>query len=205
MTARRRVAPCIVREVPGAVRPESGLRGVVTPAFLRSEMLPVVQLNDLPRQGLTFEGETTQDIFQCTGSIDPVFVPPLRYAFTLRADGADLVIEGRAEAQFEMPCSRCGRRMPWRVTLDPYLSVEPRDGAATLDLTAQLREDILLALPGYPRCEESNVDPRPCTAAGQFAPASTFVPLVEDAEDSLPPRNPWEELDRFEPGNPPSN
>jgi uncharacterized metal-binding protein YceD (DUF177 family) len=158
-----------------------------------------IQLNELPPEGKDFAGEIRNDIFGLTGEDDPRFVPPVRFSLHLRLDGPDIVVEGSIHGRFELRCARCGQWFPWEVALDHYYTREPREGASTLDLTGQIREDILLALPGYPRCEESNVETRTCPAKGRFAAESEFTPLEEaDARESRR-RDVWDVLDRIQP------
>lgn len=165
--------------------------------------LPLIALTDLPPDGRFLSGEVRVDWFALPGKYDPVFIPPLKYDVNVRLDDGDVIVEGTIEATFSLQCSRCANRLRWRVSLDPYFTCEETEGD-TLDLTAQLREDILLTLPGYPRCEESNVEPQPCQTDGAFAPESEFIPLTgEEPSDTLKP-NVWEALDRLPPGGPPS-
>ncbi len=165
-------------------------------------MLPLlVTLSDLPPEGRHFSGEIRPDLFGLTGPYDPHFVPPLRYEVQVRRDDGDVIVEGTLEAQFQLQCSRCAARLPWRVLLDPYFSCEEQEGD-TLDLTAQFREDILLALPGYPRCEESNVEPQPCQTGGGFAPDSAFIPLTGEEPSDAPQLDVWQALDRLPPAGP---
>ncbi|MDB6133548.1 MAG: hypothetical protein JWM59_1791 [Verrucomicrobiales bacterium] len=164
--------------------------------------LPLIHLNDLPPGGRNYSGELRTDIFELSGKFDPKFTPPFKFDLAVRVDDGDIIVQGWAETVFEMQCSRCTQQLPWRVRLDPYFTCEERDGAATLDLTAQLREDTLLALPGYPRCEESNVAPRPCSRDGGFAPESEYVPL--DGEETVDPgqRDAWGALDNLPSADP---
>ena len=161
--------------------------------------LPIVVFHDLPPEGHQYSGEIRTDIFGLTGKYDPIFVPPLTYDVTVRLDDGDVIVEGTVATQFRLQCSRCAARLPWRVSLDPYFSCEAQEGD-TLDLTAQLREDILLTLPGYPRCEESNVDPQPCQTEGGFAPDSEFIPLTGEEPSDAPKQDVWKALDRLPPG-----
>lgn len=166
--------------------------------------LPLINFGDLPPDGRNYSGEHRPDLFGLTGKFDPVFVPPLRYEVNVRLDEDDVIVEGTVEAQFTLQCSRCANRLPWLVRMDPYFTCEEKEGD-TLDLTAQLREDILLALPGYPRCEESNVEPQPCQTEGAFAPESEFVPLTGEEPSDAPKPDPWEALNRLSPGGPSSD
>jgi len=157
-----------------------------------------IHLNELPPEGKFFEGEIRTDPFQLTAKDDPRYVPPIRFALTVRLDGPDVIVEGSIHARFELECARCGQWFPWEVELDEFYSEEPRDGAVTLDLTAQIREDILLALPGYPRCEDSNVESRVCPAEGRFATESDYTPLDEAEGKGPARRDVWNVLDQLE-------
>jgi uncharacterized protein len=164
-----------------------------------------IRLNELPPEGKFFEGEIRTDPFHLTAKDDPRYVPPIRFALNVRLDGPDVIVEGSISARFELECARCGQWFPWDVELDEFYSEEPRDGAITLDLTAQIREDILLALPGYPRCEDSNVESRVCPAAERFAKESEYAPLdeAEGKEDTHPAV--WNVLDQLpSSGEPPA-
>lgn len=168
-------------------------------ATLRSPMFHNIQLNELSLDGKFFEGEIRNDIFQLPAKNDPRFVPPVRFALTVRLDGADVIVEGTVNARFELECARCGQWFPFEVALDDYYSQEPRDGAATLDLTGQIREDILLALPGYARCEDSNVENRTCPLKGKFPAESEFIPLKEVETEEPQRRDVWDVLDQIQP------
>lgn len=165
--------------------------------------LPLISFGDLPPDGRTYSGEIRTDLFGLDGKYDPHFVPPLTYEVTVRLDDGDVIVEGTVETQFSLQCSHCAARLLWKVSLDPYITCEEKEGD-TLDLTAQLREDILLTLPGYPRCVESNVEPRPCQKEGAFAPESEFIPLTGEEPSDTPQPNVWEALDRLPPGGPTS-
>ena len=158
-----------------------------------------IHLNELPPEGKFFEGEIRTDLFQLTAKDDPRFVPPVTFALTVRLDGPDVIVEGTISARFELECARCGQWFPYDVELGEFYSQEPRDGAATLDLTSEVREDILLALPGYPRCEDSNVEDRTCPSDGRFAAESEFTPLNEPETAEPERRDVWDVLDKLDP------
>ena len=68
-------------------------------------------------------------------------------------------------------------------------------GPELIDLTPQVREDILLALPAYPHCEwvEGNV----CVAQERTS-VSPIESAAADADNGAPARSPvWGELDRL--------
>ena len=84
----------------------------------------LVTLSDLPVEGRVFSGEIRPDLFGLTGPYDPQFVPPLHYEVQVRRDDGDVIVEGKLEARFQLQCSRCAARLPWRVRMEPYFSCE---------------------------------------------------------------------------------
>ena len=163
-----------------------------------------IHLNELPPEGKFFEGEIRNDPFRLTAPGDPRYVPPVTFALTVRLDGPDVVVEGSIQARFELECAHCGQWFPWDVELEEFYSQEPRDGAATLDLTAEIREDILLALPGYPRCEDSNVEDRTCPADERFKGESAYAPLPAAETKEPERRDVWNVLDQLDPTGAPA-
>ena len=160
--------------------------------------LPLINFGDLPPDGRNYSGELRTDLFGLSGEFDPVFVPPMIYNVNVRLDDDDVIVEGTVQARFLLQCGRCAARLPWQVNLDPYFSCEAQEGG-TLDLTAQLREDIILSLPGYPRCGESNVEPQSCQKEGAFAPESDFLPLSGEEPLDAPRKDVWDVLDQLPP------
>lgn len=120
----------------------------------------------IPPEGLNLAGQVQQDLFELTDDKWARAQPPLEYNFTVYHSGDLLLIEGRISCRFQLNCCRCLEWFDDLIELNPYQAeVEIEDQNANLDLTAQLREDILLALPGFPRCNDSLIDPRNCPAA----------------------------------------
>ena len=84
-------------------------------------------------------------------------------------DENDIVVTGEMDAMFELECGRCLQRFPYHADFPDFSSDQPIENEdAMIDLTDLVREDILVALPSYPRCEDGNVEPRECPAEGKF-------------------------------------
>jgi uncharacterized metal-binding protein YceD (DUF177 family) len=93
-----------------------------------------------------------------------------------------------------MVCSRCAERFQQRLTLEPYELTVPIENGAPIDLTTWVREDMLLAFPPHPRCENGNVTPRECPAEGRFEPPADAAEAGSgEAEGSRA----WEALDQL--------
>ncbi|MFN5961339.1 MAG: YceD family protein [Verrucomicrobiota bacterium] len=158
-----------------------------------------IHLNELPPEGRIFDGEIRTDPFALTGPDAPRFLPPLIFSVCVQIDGPAIVVDGSVSARFDLLCVRCGQWFPFEAGSDHFHSEDPRDGASTLDLTELLREHTLLALPGHPRCEESNVEPRACPAAGRFVPESEFTALPDDETPDSSRPDPWQALTQLQP------
>jgi uncharacterized metal-binding protein YceD (DUF177 family) len=126
----------------------------------------LIDLHQLPAEGKTLQGRQPAGFFEL--SADDLVAGPLDFQLQLVREGDNLHVAGRLEASFDLQCGRCLARFPYRVELANYAAELPVENGATIDLTETLREDILLALPNFPRCEDGNVEPRDCPAEGRF-------------------------------------
>ncbi|MGI8603339.1 MAG: YceD family protein [Verrucomicrobiales bacterium] len=157
----------------------------------------IIDLLNFPPDGRDFAGTLEKDIFQLESG-GPRPASPLTYRLHVERRGSWLVIEGNVGATFELECVRCLTTFPEQVTLDGYLVEEELiEKTPSLDLTDRIREDILLALPGYPHCDESNVTPRVCVAAGRFLPASSYSPDHASEDEPAKRLDAWSALDQL--------
>ena len=149
---------------------------------------------DIPPEGLDLEGEITEDIFQLPDGDNATPVGPVRYKAKIYNIDDELTVEGDFEADFEVECSRCLEKFRFPVKLQAHSLSENLENPTEADLTQALREDILLALPVYPDCEEGKT-PRNCPAKGKFETANRAPAVEESSEEST---NQWAELDNLD-------
>lgn len=136
----------------------------------------VVNTARLPPDGDWFEGELAPAALDVEEDELLHIGGPLRYRVQVVPAGDEILVRGVVSQAFRCVCSRCA---------DPFtLEVREPDLTASfphaecgdfLDLTPELREAILLALPSYPICKEEclglcvacganlNKDPKACT------------------------------------------
>lgn len=137
----------------------------------------LVDVARLKPGGETFEGEV--DIID----LDEEFVKPfggVRYSLTAQLFGAELLVRGRLEQDFDLVCSRCGRDFDTTVKVEDFtVSVEITENQQEADLTADARESIILTLPTYPVCDEA-------------------CPGIEQKAAEPPADNRWAALDGLE-------
>ena len=149
-----------------------------------------LQIAEIPDDGMHIEGSLPPGIFD----IDPAdgkATTPMDYSLDLFVTGDAVVATGRISTSFERECVRCLGRFNQEITLDPYSADLETEGAATINLTERLREDILLSLPAYPHCDSSS-DGRKCPAEGLFADSDSSD---EDEPESSPPPGAWDVLE----------
>jgi uncharacterized protein len=104
------------------------------------------------------EGEELEGEVECV-NLDEEFVKSfggIRYRLTAQVFGNELLVRGSLEQDFDLVCSRCGKDFDDTVKVDDFaFSVETDEKSPEVDLTEELRESIILALPTYPACDEA--------------------------------------------------
>ncbi len=155
-----------------------------------------IDLRNLPTEGKDISGTLTPAFFELSETDDIKAISPVTYELNVLRDGKDLLVTGSLDATFELTCGRCLQRFQQHVEMDDYQTEIPfEDASSTIDLTEPIREDILLALPSYPRCEDGNVEPRECPAQGKFEMATDESAPDESAEAPAP--GVWNVLDQL--------
>lgn len=171
----------------------------------------VLDLQDLTETGKEFSGDITADIFQLEQG-GPRFDPPLHYKLhVIPINDGGVAVTGTLSAHFTFTCVRCLEEFTDCMLVEDWAVEVPWDPAnnPSIDLTELAREDILLALPGYPRCEEGQLHPRTCPAAQRFSPDSAYSPLMTEEEEAAARRSEqWSVLDQLNivaPDSPPAS
>ena len=104
------------------------------------------------------EGEELEGEVECV-DLDEPFVKPfggVRYVLHVQVFGSELLVRGRLEQDFDLVCSRCGKDFDDTIKVEDFTaSFEISEDSPEVDLTEELRESIILALPTYPVCDET--------------------------------------------------
>jgi uncharacterized protein len=136
----------------------------------------------------TFRGEEESDILDLRER-DVVPVSRVRYDLTVRRIGAELVVDGSLRVRMRFTCGRCGDGFEADVTEPGFIfSHEIEAGVEFVDLTPDMRESILLALPAHPVCRSE------CKG---LCPQCGINRNRESCRCRPPPDNPWGALDRL--------
>lgn len=150
-------------------------------------------VRNLPDDGKHLTGSLPATFFLLPETDSARAETPLSYDLTILRDDDDIIITGKLDATFSLECGRCLERFPFRIEMSDYQSEVPIEKETTIDLTDTIREDILLTLPNFPRCEDGNVDPRDCPAEGRFnATESSMAQEMPGANDGV-----WNALDKL--------
>ena len=134
----------------------------------------IVDVARLDAAGESFAGETDD------GSLDldvaPLCQPQggIRYDVHVEQIDRELLARGRVAQTFQCRCSRCAEPFALEVVEPHFFADYPAEaGTEYVDLTPEMREAIILALPGYPVCRDdcrglcarcgANLNSEPCT------------------------------------------
>jgi len=174
------------------------------PAPLRQSPAPagprlVIDLGELPPEGAEVAGELPVEVFDLEPGA-PRPLSPLRYRLHLQREEDRLTATGEVSADFSFECVRCLEPFTDRITLDGYFLEEELEGKTqSVDLTDRVREDILLTLPGHPRCEEASLNPHVCSASKLFLKSSEYSPdHPEETSTRSENQDIWGALDQLD-------
>ena len=143
-----------------------------------------VHLNQIPHEGIHLEGEDPAAILDIE---DPLIIAtgPVRWALDIGLSDGGLFATGKLAVDLEMECVACLRKFTYLLRIDDFAMQLELTGSETVDLTAQLREDILLALPPYPHCDWNGQNV--CKGAARRT-------IEEDLGET---QHTWDELDKL--------
>lgn len=153
----------------------------------------MIDLRQVPAEGALLAGQEDASFLNAEdGSVRAA--TPLTYHLQAALEGGEIFLDGWIEVGLDLRCDRCLEVFRKTVRLDPYQLAEILQNLGPADLTDRLRDDILLDLPGYPKCENAD-NPRECPAIALVAPDSEFKPINASGSDHTA----WEALDGLEP------
>lgn len=144
-----------------------------------------VHLLQVPAEGLHLEGEEPNEILDLTAEgVTPV--GPVEYSLDVGTNSGGLWATGQLGVEFEFECVSCLRKFRQRVEVPDFATQVELDGRELVDLTDLVREDILLALPPYPRCD---------SVGSEVCPGSRLTEGGAEREASAPAA--WNVLDEL--------
>ena len=154
-----------------------------------------IHLHQVPETGMHLEGEEPPSILELPEEGHSRATGPVHYSLEVGRNDDGLWATGTLAVDLELQCARCGEKFIYPLELNEVALQVELAGPELIDLTPQVREDILLALPAYPHCEwvEGNV----CVAQERVS-APPIRSAAVDAGNGAAASSPvWEELDRL--------
>lgn len=140
----------------------------------------------IPDEGMHIEGEDPSEVLGLTG--DPALaLSPIRYVLDVGISEGGIFAVGQLAVDTESVCVRCLEKFQRVVEVPDFAMQMDLDGKEMVDLTDQVREDILLALPAHPHCDWNGE--KVCNAV--FPKAADVAPAAEDRRDV------WKSLDNL--------
>ncbi|MBN2163288.1 MAG: DUF177 domain-containing protein [Pontiellaceae bacterium] len=135
----------------------------------------------IPEEGSAYTGSDPGTIMDVEN--DPLISSfgDVYYELYAQKVSGELIVRGTLSAGVEMRCARCSEFFSTTVAVSDFLRAYPApEGTDQVDVTEDLREEILLHLPGFAVCGESckgqcaqcgaNLNDGPCDCAKNDSP-----------------------------------
>lgn len=155
-----------------------------------------VHLKQIDEDGLQLAGEEPRDILELGPGETTRQAGPVAYDLQVGRDHESLWATGVVSVDLEMQCGRCLEKFTYPLTIPDVALHVPLEGPELIDLTPHVREDILLALPAYPRCDWAG--DKECAALAQESAPPADPAAAEVRESGAPPSPVWGALDRLQ-------
>lgn len=150
----------------------------------------LVHVNQIDPTGTRLSGIEETDILEI-GDSGVRTLENVEYDLEVGMSKGGLYATGTIGVNLEFTCVRCLEAFTRRVEVADFAMQTELTGSETVDLTPWLREDILLALPTHPHCDDRGE--RVCPAAERFQgndPDREERPQGDSAWDILDQLNP---------------
>ena len=111
-----------------------------------------VHLKQIPAEGIHLEGKEPADFLDLNESqIHPI--GPVECSLDVSLSGSGLFVTGTLGVDVALECVSCLKRFVYPIRVQNFVAQIELAGPELVDLTASVREDILLALPVHPHCD----------------------------------------------------
>jgi len=110
-----------------------------------------INVKRIPEDGEALRGSDPASIMELEES-DIRFEHDVEYDLLAQLQGAALLVTGRLSTPATLRCSRCLRVFDLPVRVDQFVFHKELEGEDFVDLTANMREDIILELPQRALC-----------------------------------------------------
>lgn len=113
----------------------------------------IIETGELREQSLRFVGEAPAAILDFNRDAPIKAGSPVRYDLAARRLDAELLVQGTLEVELACVCARCAEGFTKTMRVPAFVrAIKLSAKNESIDLTADMREDILLALPMIMTC-----------------------------------------------------
>jgi uncharacterized protein len=116
----------------------------------------IIEIPKIGPDGSLYEGDEDATVVGLDGAPGVRPKGPLRYRLFAQIASRRLIVSGRVDWPVSLQCGRCACFFSTSASDSSFLrDYALRDGQVEVDVTDDLREAVLLALPNHPLCRES--------------------------------------------------
>lgn len=126
----------------------------------------LIDLPNLPEDGNYFSGELAETIFELSPPA-PRPVSPLTFDLRAQRFDSELLLTGTLSAAFEFTCVRTLHPFIQTIEVDPAAIAIEITEECEIDVSEELREEILLNFPAHPRCDNAD-EPQHCKIDSRY-------------------------------------
>lgn len=113
----------------------------------------IIDLSNLKEGGERRQGDIPFTILELEPEAGITPLTPIRYDLFIELTPGELVVRGTLSMRIAADCNRCAKKIESEVRVPHFVCVrEFRELTEAIDLTPDIREDIILAFPNYPVC-----------------------------------------------------
>ena len=113
----------------------------------------IIDVPKVSEQGSRYEGEEPPEILGLTGAKQVRVEGPVRFDLFAEKIHGELLVKGVLSVPLAFQCGRCAEFFSTKLEGLSFLhSYDISKNVETVDLTPDIREDILVELPPYPVC-----------------------------------------------------
>jgi uncharacterized metal-binding protein YceD (DUF177 family) len=149
----------------------------------------IIDLPTLPEDGKSFSGQLSEAVFDLPKE-DAAPVGTLDYDLWVQRFGNELLLTGTISVPFQFKCVVTLKNFVQTIHLESTAISIEIGASSQLDVTEALREEVLLAFPTNPRCDEGD-EPEPCEID------SRYLAVDKPGEDDISPAPRSEGDDRW--------
>ena len=148
----------------------------------------IIKVAGITEEGDRIQGEESAGILELGQDHLIRIDSPIRYDFMVQKVGHELLVTGQLAVDVAECCSRCADFFSTTLKVSSFLRGYPvPEGTETVDLTQDIREDILLSLPAFYLCSPTckglcakcgkNLNEGPCSCRTESTPVDRWSEL----------------------------